>query len=75
MGCCSQQLRTSFFFLYKYHQRRGEHAEKSDRCPNEGLLILADAFALYGVFDALKHAVKCCGYEKYAEIEREKSEN
>lgn len=66
---------TSFFCLCKYHQRRGEHTDKPDGGPNEGFHILLDVFALYGVFDALKHAVKCCGYEKYAEIEREKSEN
>lgn len=62
-----------FFCLCKYHQRRGEHTDKPDGGPNEGFHILLDVFALYGVFDALKHAVKCRGYEKYAEIEREKA--
>lgn len=64
---------TSFFCLYKHHQRRREHTEKPYRCPNEGLLILADAFALYGVFYALKYAVKHCEDEKYAEIKRKKA--
>lgn len=64
---------TSFFFLYKHHERRREHTEKPYRCPNEGLLILADAFALYGVFYALKYAVKHCEDEKYAEIKRKKA--
>ena len=64
---------TSFFFLYKHHRRRREHTEKPYRCPNEGLLILADAFALYGVFYALKYAVKHCADEKYAEIKRKKA--
>lgn len=64
---------TSFFFPYKHHERRREHTEKPYRCPNEGLLILADAFALYGVFYALKYAVKHCEDEKYAEIKRKKA--
>lgn len=72
-GRTQQQLRTSFFCLYKHHERRREHTEKPYRCPNEGLLILADAFALYGVFYALKYAVKHCEDEKYAEIKRKKA--
>lgn len=64
---------TSFLCLYKHHERRREHTEKPYRCPNEGLLILADAFALYGVFYALKYAVKHCEDEKYAEIKRKKA--
>lgn len=66
-------LRTSFFFLYKHHERRREHTEKPDGGPNEGFHILLDVFALYGVFYALKYAVKHCEDEKYAEIKRKKA--